>query len=127
MQSNDLAKDLDALVDAHPDCVIAAYADIETGITLVTNSGDTFPREALDELCVEASLTLGTADTPPLGALPCNEAIKADDTALFVYLRTPDAETDALICMCRPTIALTPFLEDARACIGSGGVAEDGQ
>ena len=111
---------LDGLAKKHPDCIIAAYADIGTGIALVTNSGKTFPREALDELCVEAALTLGTKDAPPLGAIPSDEAIKIDDTALFVYLRAPDEPTDALICMCRPTIALDDFLNDARACLGSG-------
>ncbi len=110
-------EDLDGLTAAYPDCFIAAYADIDTGITLLTNSGDAFPREALDELCVEASLTLGSATAPPLGALPCDSAIKADDTAVFIYLRAPDEPTDALICMCRPSVALEPFLAAARACL----------
>lgn len=110
-------EDLDRLTEKHPDCIIAAYADIGTGITLLTNSDKTFPREALDELCVEAALTLGTPDAPPLGALPCTEAVKADPTAIFVYMRAPQEDTDALICMCRPTIALAPFMDDARACL----------
>ncbi|WP_299722470.1 hypothetical protein [uncultured Tateyamaria sp.] len=110
-------EDLDGLTSTHPDCIIAAYADIETGVTLLTNSNLSFPREALDELCVEAALTLGTPDAPPLGGMPCNEAIKVDDTALFLYLRAPDEATDALICMCRPTVEITPFLKAARACL----------
>jgi len=116
-------EDLDALTGTHPDCIVAAYADIETGVTLLINSGDNAPREALDELCVEAALTLGTPDAPPLGGLPCNEAVKADESALFVYLRAPDEATDALICMCRPTISLGPFLEAARACLAPNGGA----
>lgn len=109
------SEDLDGLTEKHPDCIIAAYADIGTGVTLLTNSGRTFPREALDELCVEAALTLGAANVPPLGAAPCGEAIKADTTSVFVYLRAPDEPDDALILMCRPSIALDPFLADARA------------
>lgn len=111
-------EDLDGLVDKHPDCIIASYADMGTGITLTT-SGKLFPREALDEMCVEAALTLGTPHAPPLGAVACAEAVKADKQALHVYLRAPDEPTDALICLCRPTIPLERFLEDARACLNA--------
>lgn len=113
-------QDLDSLVEKHPDCIIAAYADIGTGITLLTNSVRAFPREALDEMCVEAALTLGIVDAPPLGSATCTEAIKAAKSALHVYLRAPDDPTDALICLCRPTISLALFLEDARACLQVG-------
>ena len=111
-------EDLDSLAERYPDCIIAAYADITTGITLLTNTGPVFPQEALDELCAEAALTLGVGDIPPVGALPCQEAIKSDESAVFVYLRAPDDPGDALVCMCRPGIALDPFLADARACVG---------
>ncbi|MEL7131149.1 MAG: hypothetical protein AAGK77_01925 [Pseudomonadota bacterium] len=112
--------DLNGLIGAHPDCLVAAYADIGTGVTLLTSTDSTVPREALDDLCVEAALTLGPGDVPPLGAEPCPQAIKVDATAIYIYLRAPDDPSDALICMCRPTIALSSFLKDARACFVAG-------
>lgn len=114
------SEDLDGLTEKYPDCIIAAYADIGTGVTLLTNSGRTFPREALDELCVEAALTLGAPDAPALGAIPCIQAIKTDTVSVFVYLRALNNPDDALICMCRPSITLEPFLSEARAVLERG-------
>lgn len=117
-------EDLDGLTQAYPDCLMSAYADIDTGITLLTNSDNAFPREALDELCTEAALTLGQPAAPPLGANPCELAIKADDAALFVYLRAPGEPTDALVCVCRPGIDLDGFLAAAQACLAADDDAE---
>lgn len=114
--------DLDGLIEKHPDCLVAAYADISTGVTLLTPTGSTVPREALDELCAEAALTLGT-DTPPIGAEPSPLALKVDDTAVFVYLRAPDEPGDALICMCRHSIQVEAFVADVRSCFAT---SEDG-
>lgn len=108
--------DLNGLIGKYPDCLVAAYADISTGVTLLTPTDSTIPREAFDELCAEAALTLGTGDTPSLGAEPCPHAIKVDETAVFVYLRAPDEPGDALICMCRHTVPLAAFIADAQAC-----------
>lgn len=109
--------DLDGLIAGHPDCLIAAYADIGTGVTLLTRSAADVPREALDELCAEAALTLGT-EAPPIGAELGGHAIKVDETAVYIYVRAPDEVGDALICMCRHGVALDQFLVDARACFG---------
>ena len=114
-------EDLDRLIEKHPDCIFAAYADIDTGVTLLTNSGDAFPREALDELCIEAALSLGMPDAPPIGMNTCNTAIKADDSTLFIYLRAQDEPADALICICQNTIAVDSFLEEARLCLADEG------
>lgn len=105
--------DLDGLIEKHPDCLTAAYADIGTGVTLLTPTGSTFPREALDELCGEAALTLG-GDTPPLGAAAAPYALKVDHNAIYVYVRAPDDPGDALICMCRHTLSVENFVADAR-------------
>lgn len=107
--------ELDKLQAAHSDCLIAAFADISTGLTLRAAAGTQVPREALDELCSEAALTLGN-EAPPLGVDRCSCAIKALDSVFFVYMRSPADPNDALIAMCRETIAMDAFLAHARTC-----------
>lgn len=108
---------LDTLAEQFPDCIIAAYADITTGITLLTRGSFDAPREALNELCAEAALTLGSVEAPALGSQTCPVAIKAVDHAVFVYMRSAEDPGDALLCMCRPEIDLGAFLPAARKCI----------
>lgn len=108
-----LAKRLEQLTEAYPDCIIAAFADLGTGVTLVTAGEANPPREALDELCAEAALTLGGEGAPAIGAETCPAAVKVVDHAIFVYIRAKDEPSDALMCMCRPEIDLQPFLENA--------------
>lgn len=114
------ADDLDKLSAQFPDCIIAAYADITTGITLLTRGSFDAPREALNELCTEAALTLGAVEAPALGGLACPTAIKAVDHGVFVYLRSAEDPGDALLCMCKPEIDLGAFLTAARGCIDGG-------
>ena len=111
------AEDLDTLATRFPDCIIAAFADIDTGITLLTRGSFEAPREALNELCAEAALTLGSVEAPALGTSTCNMAVKAVDHAIFVYLRSAEDPGDVLLCMCQPAIDLEAFLPAARRCI----------
>ena len=112
-----LADQLDSLTEQFPDCLIAAYADIGTGVTLVSSNRLNAPREALDELCAEAAISLGMPDAPAIGAVTSPIVVKSADQAVFVYLRSADEPNDALLCMCRPKIALDAFLTAARACL----------
>jgi hypothetical protein len=114
------AEQLDKLADAFPDCIVAAFADIATGITLLTRGSFDAPREALNELCAEAALTLGSVEAPALGNEPCPLAVKAVDHAVFVYVRSSEDPGDALLCMCKPDVDLVAFLPAAQACIDGG-------
>ncbi|MEO9819580.1 MAG: hypothetical protein ABJQ34_07675 [Paracoccaceae bacterium] len=111
------AAELERLIEQFPDCSLVAYADIGTGITLVSAGQSDIPREALDELCAEAALTLGKSGVPSMGATPCPVAIKALEKTVFVYVRATDEPDDALLCMCQPDIDLEGFLTAARATI----------
>ncbi len=111
-------EDLDALTARHPECLIAAFADIGSGVTLLTDSKTTAPREVLDELCAEAALTLGSADIPPLGGAPCPLAVKTSEASVFVYLRDPEDPGTALLCMCKKTVALEAFVDAAKEVLG---------
>jgi putative hemolysin len=108
------ADGLEALIAQHPDCIIAAYADISTGVTLLTAGTDNVPREALNELCAEAAISLGSHGLPPLGAETCQVAVKIVDHAVFVYVRSPADDGDALVCMCHPSVDIDPFVAAAR-------------
>ena len=46
-----LAKYLDGLNEKYPDCILSAYGDIGTGVTLVTRSRQSVPREARRFAC----------------------------------------------------------------------------
>lgn len=107
------AADLDNLTAQFPDCIIAAYADITTGVVYLTAGTTKAPREALNELCSEAALTIGTPDAPAMGADLCPMAIKVVDHAVFVYIRAGEDPGDALLFMCRPEIDMDAFVKAA--------------
>lgn len=109
------AADLDNLTTQFPDCIIAAYADITTGVVYLTSGASKAPREALNELCSEAALTIGTPDAPAMGADLCPMAVKVVDHAVFVYIRVGEDPGDALLFMCRPEIDIDSFLSAANA------------
>lgn len=105
---------LNTMTDQYPECLIAAYADLSTKVSLLTAGPIDVPREALDELCTEAALTLGSVDAPSIGAEPCHIAVKMVDHATFVYVRTAQDPTDAYLFMCRPEVDLDGFLKTAQ-------------
>lgn len=105
------AADLDQLTTRFPECIIAAYADITTGVVYLTSGATTAPREALNELCAEAALTIGLPDAPALGADLCPAAVKLVDHAIFVYARAGEDPGDALLFMCRPEVDIQTFLD----------------
>lgn len=113
------AQDLDQLTEQFPDCIIAAYADITTGVVYVTGGSLRAPREALNELCADAALTLGLPDVPTIGAEPCSMAVKMVDHAVFIFFRMSEDPGDALLCMCRPEIDTVPFIEAAQKLAGA--------
>ncbi len=112
---------LNTMTDHYPECLIAAYADLGTRVSLLTAGPVDAPREALDELCAEAAITLGSLEAPTFGADPCHVAIKMLDHAVFVYMRATEDPTDAYLFMCRPEIDLDGFIKTAQAGLASEG------
>ncbi len=105
------AADLDQLTEQFPECIIAAFADITTGVVYLTSGATAAPREALNELCAEAALTIGLPDAPALGADLCPVAVKLVDHAIFVYARAGEDPGDALLFMCRPEVDIQRFID----------------
>lgn len=112
---------INTMTDQYPECVIAAYADLSTRVSLLTAGPVEVPREALDELCAEAAITLGTIDVPSFGADPCHVAIKMVDHAVFIYMRTADDPNDAYLFMCRPEVDVDGFVKTAQAGLAKTG------
>ena len=112
---------INTMTDQYPECVIAAYADLSTRVSLLTAGPVEVPREALDELCAEAAVTLGGHDLPVFGADPCHVAVKMVDHAVFIYMRTAEEPNDAYLFMCRPEVDLEGFLATARAGLAKAG------
>ena len=105
------AADLDKLISQFPECIIAAYADITTGVVYLTSGATSAPREALNELCAEAALTIGLPDAPALGADLCPIAVKVVEHGVFVYARVAEDPGDALLFMCRSEVDVQAFID----------------
>lgn len=115
--------ELDALNGKFPGCETLAFADLATKMVLVTNSSNTRSREALDRLCAEAALTLGSPAAPPLGDSTCNTALTASRDAISIFLRADHEPSDVLCCVCSPGLDVQAFLAAAGPCLQriSGG------
>ena len=112
-----VADALDRLHDKYPGCETLAFADLSTTMVLITNSGTTFRREALDALCSEAALTFGAAGAPAIGGDDAMTAFVATRDQLRIYIRDAREPNDALCCVCSHDLAVDSFLNDARACL----------
>ncbi|MEL6682717.1 MAG: hypothetical protein AAFQ09_08730 [Pseudomonadota bacterium] len=114
---------LDALQSSFAGCETLAFADLSTQMILVTNSATTSPREALDALCKEAALTLGTKGTIAIGSDQSTAAIIAGEDQLRVFMRASEEPADVLCCVCQPDVDVAGFIPAARACLEqiSGG------
>lgn len=109
--------ELDALHGKFASCETIAFADLSTQMILVTNTDTKEPREALDLLCAEAALALGTAKKRAFGDTPSSAAFVATKNQLRIFLRAPDEPADVLCCVCKPDVDVASFLSDARPCL----------
>ena len=119
-----VADALDALQDKFSGCDTIAFADLSTQMILVTNTTTSHRREALDNLCAEAALTLGTSRKMSIGTAPSTTAVVVGPEQLRVFLRAEKEPTDVLCCVFQPGLDVAAFLPEARAClehISSGG------
>ncbi|MEO1640654.1 MAG: hypothetical protein AAFU41_15540 [Pseudomonadota bacterium] len=109
--------ELDALREKFDGCDTLAFADLSTQMILVTNSGSTLRREALDNLCAEAALVLGSKGDPALGQNPTNQAIVLNKRAARIFVRSAAEPSDALCCICGPETDIAGLTAEATACL----------
>lgn len=114
---------LDTLKDSFAGCETIAFADLSTQMILITNTNTSYRREALDNLCAEAALSLGNAKKIAIGTAPSTTAIVAGPDQLRVFLRAEKEPSDVLCCVTQPGVDMAAFLPAARACLEqiSGG------
>lgn len=120
------ADSLKALSDSHAACRTVVFADLTTRMVLLSESRTVLHREAQQALAMRGGrlLSVMDGDVPdPETAWDTAYSIGPDEIAIF--LRVPDAPTDALCCLCAPDIDLESFAADARGClnrlVGVGG------
>jgi hypothetical protein len=120
-----VSDELDALQSRFPECETLAYADLTTGMVLVTNSNTPLERHGLNQLSADAALLLGGAeDTPHFGTgIPASAIVSSQD-AVRLFLRAEGHPNDALLCISRGEIDLAAFIPEAQACLQR--ISEDG-
>lgn len=107
------SEDLDRLTAQHADCLLAAYADIASGITLISGAQGPIPRETLDNLCKEAAATLGSEQNPPFGHETSPLAIKKQDGKILIFLRDPGDADCALNLVCSARVSVPVMINEA--------------
>ncbi|MGB3315133.1 MAG: hypothetical protein WBB85_12030 [Albidovulum sp.] len=113
-----VSDELDALQNRFPVCKTLAYADLTTGMVLVTNSNTPLERHGLNQLSADAALLLGGADdTPQIGAGVAASAIVSSQDAVSVFLRAEGHPNDALLCTGGGDLDLAAFIPEAQACL----------
>lgn len=120
-----VSDELDALQSRFPVCETLAYADLTTGMVLVTNSTTPLERHGLNRLSADAALLLGAADdTPPFGTQVPASAIVSSQDSVSLFLRAEGQPNDALLCVGGGDLDLAAFIPEAQACLKR--ISEDG-
>lgn len=109
--------ELDILRDASEGCQTLAFADLSTRMILVTDTNSNLPREALDALCSQAAIVLGTKGKVLLGTQPSQTGLIANNSSVRIFLRAVDEPNDVLCCVCTPNVDVDEFIARASECI----------
>lgn len=112
---------LDQVQAEFPGVQTVAYADLDTGMVLVANSGNRLERHALNALCATASELLRAA---PEGAPQPAAAVACARQSTHVFVRSDTQPEDALLCLLSGDVDLDALVKSARATlarIGDGG------
>lgn len=119
-----VSDELDALQARFPACETLAYADLTTGMILVTNSNTPLERNALNRLCAEAAAVLGGSGASPMGSMAAETALVSGQDGVRFFVRAPDLPNDALLCVGQAGLDIAAFAPEAKACLKR--IGEDG-
>jgi len=104
-----------------PECKTVAYADISTNMVLSTSAEIALRQEHINSLCNTAVEMLGGHSTSQLRNVlgegrdtDVFQVIIIEPTEVGIFLRSTMRPTEALCCVCSPSIKLGPFLAGAR-------------
>lgn len=111
-----IADQINALRRGFPDCRIATFADLASGLDLFTSAPSRPPQEKVDALCARARDLLHPETQATAAALlgsAVRHAVTPWEDGLLVVVRASDDPDEVLICQCAPTIDLTAFVAAA--------------
>lgn len=121
------ADQLNAFRRGFPDCRVAVFADMSSGLVLSASTDRNLPQENLDALCERArsALTGGllTSVEVAIGG-PIAASVTSEDDKLYVFVRSETEPDEVFACECAPDVDLFLFLSGASgalAAIGSSG------
>ncbi len=107
---------LKALVEAHPQARVVAFADLAAPMVLGSVGSDDMTQEHLDQLCRDALASFAE----PMSALAEQAfgaglgSIVIDASGVKLFLRAEAENDDALCCICDHSIDLAAFVATLR-------------
>lgn len=109
---------LQDLTAQHAGCRTVVFADLAQPMVLLSESRSPVHRERLQSLCLEGQSLLTAVDEGEIDPTTCCDTVlSANPDGLAVFLRLPDAPSDALCCLCDAHVDIASFLPAARACL----------
>lgn len=115
---------LDGLRRENPACLAVGYADIGSGLVLVTSAQSDLSQEKWDDLCATAnSLLKGSSASITQDTLGLNDAVDyaivvADQT--YVVAVASAYEHDGALCaLCEPTLDTASFVISAQSTLAA--------
>ena len=106
-----VAEKLTELCDTVDGCDTAAFADISTKMVLVSVPETELTRDAWNEICLEAALTM------EVGRASMKVGYLATEEQTKVFIRSQEEPNDLLICLCKPTVDLGALIASADTCL----------
>lgn len=83
-----------------PDCALALWADIDTGLVLAADGDLVHPQEYLDAICAAAARALSTPGL--MGGAAPDRVVTLEPAGDILVLRDARAPAQALVCLCAP-------------------------
>ncbi|MCY4336366.1 MAG: hypothetical protein OXC60_17055 [Litoreibacter sp.] len=116
-----IKQELDQLRQRFPDCMIAGFTDLSTGMVLSASHQENLRQEHLDALCAtgadmlrgDTSCAIAESLSPDPDA-PIVEAVLLNPNEVGIFFSAPDHGVDALCCACTPAIPIARFTDAAR-------------
>jgi hypothetical protein len=129
--ASNLEQALDDAVRSVPDCLIAGYVDLPTGVLLGVKTMGKHPQEALDLISSTVADLFGQADLSAVenwlldgqeeatpGANACQEFVVMSDELLHMYTRCKDNDEHAVVLIARKSANVGMLISKSRKAAG---------
>ena len=102
-----ITEHLDSLRSQFPECDIAAYADLSTGMVLAATCSTKVSQECLDGICNRATETLSSPLAKSIASTIMNreddevrQAVRLTPRSMEIFVRSSSAKEDAMCLIC---------------------------